>query len=137
MRRLLAGALVAVGLVTGCGGAGTTDRAPAVVLQALSQVDSAVAARDWPAVRQALDDLVRRTLLARRSGELSEAHADRILAAAAELRSGVPGTSPAPTTRPTATASPSPTAHRAVAPAPTEADEPTRKPRGKGKGKGR
>ena len=135
MRRPLAGLLLAVCVVTGCGGAGTTDRAPTVVVQALSRVDSEVAARDWPAVRQALDDLVRRTLLARRSGELSEAHADRILAAAAELRSGVPASSPAPTTRPTA--SPSPTAHRAVAPAPTEADEPARKPRGKGKGKGR
>lgn len=135
MRRTLACVLVAGALLTGCNAGGAPDDAPAAVVQALARVDSALAARDWAGARSALDELVRRTVLARRSGDLSEEHADRILAAAAELASGVPRTSPAAS--PTASPSPSATAVRTTAPSPRETQEPDRKPRGRGKGKGR
>lgn len=137
MRRALVGLLLATSLLTGCGAGGTTDEAPRAVLQALARVDSALAAKDWSGARSALDDLVRRTVLARRAGDLSEEHADRILAAAAELASGVPRTSATTVPSPTATAAPSPTGARSASPAPSRTAEPERKPRGKGKGKGR
>lgn len=123
MRRL-APLLVAVALLAGCGG-GTPAAPPAALTQALARVDAALGAHDWGRARTALDELVRRTVLAREAGEVSAEEADRILAAAARLAAGVPSPSPAPTATRTPSAAPE-----------DDGDSDEHPGKGKGRGKG-
>jgi hypothetical protein len=93
-------ALLAVALVAACGGG--PDPAPTALTSSLTRVDRLVAAHDYAAARMALEDLVRRTAVARENGELDDARADRITAAAARLSAALP--------RPVVTPSPTPSA---------------------------
>ena len=94
MRRIL----LALALVAACGNG--PEPAPAALTSTLSRVDKLVAAHDYGSARLALEDLVRRTAVARENGEIDAARADRITAAAARLSAALP--------RPVVTPSPTP-----------------------------
>ena len=108
MRRdLLALGVVLVIAATGCG-AGKNSSVPGSVRAALTQVDAAVHAHDYARTRSELDTLVVRTIAARDASQLSADQADRVLAAAAQLRADLPAAppanpAPAPTAQPTQT----------------------------------
>lgn len=126
-RRTAAGALL-VGLLLGSAGCGSGDGAPLDQVPALSarldSIDTALADGRYRAARDRLGDLVEETVAARDRGELDEAGAQRILAAAARLLSALPTVAaPVPTVTPT-TAAPTPR-------------EPRTKPEGDKPGKGR
>lgn len=97
-----------VGLVlagtAACGGG--AQPAPEAVERGLQQVEAQLRAGQPQAARRALDELVRRTLAARDRGEVDEARADRIVAAAAALAQALPA-APAPAATPTPTRTPS------------------------------
>ena len=97
----------AVGLVlaaaAACGGG--AQPAPEAVERGLQQVEAQLRAGQPQAARRALDELVRRTLAARDSGEVDDARADRIVAAAAALAQALPAP-PLPASRPTPTPAP-------------------------------
>jgi hypothetical protein len=96
--------LLAVGTVlalTACGGGRTP--APEPVGQSLDRVESLLEAGRGLEARTALEDLVRRTLALRESGELDPEQAARIVAAATRLAQVLPSPRPAPTAAPTPT----------------------------------
>jgi hypothetical protein len=94
MRRVL----LAVALIAACGNG--PEPAPTSLTSTLSRVDRLVAAHDYAAARLALEDLVRRTAVARQGGDIDATRADRITAAAARLAAALP--------RPVVTPSPTP-----------------------------
>jgi hypothetical protein len=85
---------MALGLVLLGGCADSPAKAPLVAApglgDSLTQVDSAISQHRYEESRQQLDLLVNRALAANKSGELTEAQTNRILAAAARLRSALP-----------------------------------------------
>lgn len=91
-----AGVLLAALALVSCG-----DQPPAAVTvpgltDSLTEVDAAVADKRYRAARRALARLTATTLEARRTGELGQDQADRILAAAARLEHELPTPPPAP-----------------------------------------
>lgn len=93
--------LLLVGLLLGataCGGG--ADPAPAAVTGSLDRVETLLEAGRGAEARQALEDLVRRTLALREAGELDPEQADRIVAAAARLAQVLPSPTPSPTASP-------------------------------------
>lgn len=130
-RRLAAAWMTAAVLLvaTGCGqGATPVDQVPALA-QTLDQVDDAIAAEKYDSARGSIDDLVDVTVEARDGGELESGEADRILAAAARLRSALPVAGSTSPTDPGTLPSPSPS------PSPSESDEKDDNGNSKGKGK--
>jgi len=96
--RLAAGVVLGLGVLAGCGQHTTAGQAAPEVKAALSQVENAVAAHQYPAARRALSALTQHTLAARQSGTLSAEQADRLLAAAARVKADLPAATPAPST---------------------------------------
>lgn len=101
--RLVAAVVLAVALA-GCGSEVPPGEAVPELRQELSLVDEAVVAGDYGRAREALDELARRTVAARESGQLTAEQADPVLAAIARLAADLPGADPAtpepdPTTR--------------------------------------
>lgn len=116
-------------VATGCGqGAAPADQVPALA-QALDQVDDAIAAEKYDSARGSIDDLVDVTVEARDGGDLDPGEADRILAAAARLRSALPAADSTSTPGPSTVPSPSESE--------SESDEQDDKGKGHGKGKGK
>jgi len=76
--------------------------APALTEQ-LSRVDGALVDRDYAEAHTALDGLIRDTIAARDAGQLDGDHADRVMAASAQLIAALPDglTNPLPTPTPT------------------------------------
>jgi hypothetical protein len=120
MRRVAVTGLV-LGLVVVLGGCGEGARSAAEQVPALSTrlagIDRAVAAHRYAVARERLAGLVHDTTSARDAGQLDNAAADRILAAAAQLLTALPSVTPAvtPSTTPppsiVATPTPAPHSH--------------------------
>jgi len=88
----------ALGVLAGCGQHTTAGQAAPQVKAALTQVENAVAAHEYTLAQGALNVLTQQTVVAQRSGTLSAEQADRILAAAARVRSDLPLATPVPST---------------------------------------
>lgn len=97
------GLAAAAALLAATAGCGTTTVTPGEAVPKLrtilSQVDTALAERQYADARKALDSLVRATTAARDAGQLSTEQADSILAAAAQLTADLPRPAPTPTVR--------------------------------------
>jgi hypothetical protein len=79
-------------LVTGCGASdvpSAADQVPALSMR-LDRIDSALAGHRFPAARTALKALIADTRRAARAGDLSEATAAQIIAAAQRLLAALP-----------------------------------------------
>lgn len=91
-RTWVTGMALGLALLAGC--ADSPPKAPLVAApglgNSLTQVDSAISQHRYEESRQQLDLLVNRALAANKSGELTAAQTNRILAAAARLRSALP-----------------------------------------------
>jgi hypothetical protein len=100
MTRGIGGAVLALALLGGCGGStAPADDVPALSA-ALERVDDAIVEGRYDDARKAVDELVATTTDAREGGDLETSEADRILVAAAELKSAMPAQGaddPAPT----------------------------------------
>ena len=79
-------------LATGCGSETAPVEAVPQLDQMLTAVDDAVAEQRYGAARNRIHALVKEVKEARQDGDLDAAQADRVLAAAAELLSALPGT---------------------------------------------
>ena len=94
----------AVVVAAGCGNTVATppgEAVPALSAQ-LTKVDDALSAQRYTEARKALDGLIRRTITARDTGQITSDQANRILAAAALLAADLP------VSRPTVSPTPSP-----------------------------
>jgi hypothetical protein len=89
LRTLTASTLVLV--LAGCGEGTPPSPATPELGQILSEVDTALANRNYPRAEMALDELAAKALDAERAGEISGTEADRIVAAASNLRAQLPG----------------------------------------------
>lgn len=110
-RRGAAALLTCALLLTGCGGDPSTPAESVPELgEKLSDIDDAVVAERYGQAQRHLDELVKVTVAARDAGDLEDAQADRVLAAAARLLAALPEapTAPTPSVAPTPTPSPSP-----------------------------
>lgn len=117
--RVLAG--TALVLLTACGGGSQDSRAELV--DALEAIDDSVTGSDDDLVLQRIDELVERTEDARDAGDISDAEAEQVLAAAEALRAAVLAgagdePTPAPTTAPTTEPTSEPTTPSTTGPAP-------------------
>jgi hypothetical protein len=92
---LVLGVLGVLGVVARCGQHSTAAQVAPQVKSALTQVENALAAHQYPVARRGLDALIEYTLTARRSGTLSAEQADRILAAA-RVKADLPSATPTP-----------------------------------------
>jgi len=125
-------ALLLAGVAAGCGSQqqpSAADQAPGLSVQ-LKRVDAALAQHKFAEARKDLRALMADANAARRSGDLSAASAQRVLAAATEVLDALP--SAAPSTSPTATGGSSPTSASSASPSPTQkpshSPKPTRSP---------
>jgi hypothetical protein len=88
--------VLGLALLAGCGD--SSPKAPLVAApglgDSLTQVDSSISQHRYEESRQQLDALVSRALAANRAGELTSAQTNRILAAAARLKSALPAPPP-------------------------------------------
>ena len=113
------GLVLAALVLAGCGASTSPgDEVPALSV-GLARVDDAIVDGRYDQARNRIERLVGLTTDARDGGDLEEAEADRILAAAAELMSALPAEEPAEEPAepvPSATATPTPEAP--VTPAP-------------------
>ena len=87
--RLGAG-VAALALVTGCGGSSAPSDAVPALGTSLERVDDAIVEGRYDEARSELDELVATTNAAREDGDLERSEADRILAAAAQVKSALP-----------------------------------------------
>lgn len=114
-------ALLAAGLLAGCGGDDPTPAESVPALRsALTSIDEAIVDGDVATARSRLRSLLARVDAAREDGSLGDSDADAITAAAKALLARLPSSSPSPSSTPTPTSSPTPSS----TPAPTQPQGP-------------
>lgn len=134
-RLVLAGLLLGVLVLTGCGAADPVAESPFATR--LAQIDRSLAARHFVQARSDLSSLAAETRAARDAGDLGRASAEAILRAIAGLKATLPAATPTPTPTATPTVTPTATPGPVTAPAGTASEKPAKgpgKPGGKGKG---
>jgi len=89
-RRTMAALLGAVCLLAGCAGPQVSADTVGELRAMLSQLDRAIVDGRYGKARTLLDDLVDATVAARDSGEVEQAHAERVVAASADLLAALP-----------------------------------------------
>jgi protein-export membrane protein SecD len=113
---------VLVGLGAGCGAQqpSAAQQAPALAKR-LHQVDAALAEHHFAAARRDLRALVGEVTTARRAGDLSDANAQRVLAAVTEVLAALPASS-APSASTSGGSAPSPSASTSASPSAKDDD---------------